>query len=47
LAGLCDLIARGKLEIEVAEVFDLERAADAHRHAEDSHGAGKIVLRVP
>ncbi|MDX6653734.1 MAG: hypothetical protein QOH18_435, partial [Solirubrobacterales bacterium] len=47
LAGLCDLIERGKLEIEVGEVFDLEQAADAHRHAEDSHGAGKIVLRVP
>ena len=47
LAGLCDLIERGKLEIEVGEVFELEQAADAHRHAEDSHGAGKIVLRVP
>jgi NADPH:quinone reductase-like Zn-dependent oxidoreductase len=47
LAGLCDLVERGKLEIEVDEVFDLERAADAHRHAEGSHGAGKIVLRVP
>jgi NADPH:quinone reductase-like Zn-dependent oxidoreductase len=47
LAGLCDLIERGKLEIEVDEVFDLERAGDAHRHAEESHGAGKIVLRVP
>jgi NADPH:quinone reductase-like Zn-dependent oxidoreductase len=47
LAGLCDLIERGKLEIEVDEVFDLGRAGDAHRHAEESHGAGKIVLRVP
>ncbi|HVW46971.1 MAG TPA: NADP-dependent oxidoreductase [Solirubrobacterales bacterium] len=47
LAGLCDLIERGKLEIEVDAVFDLERAADAHRYAEGSHGAGKIVLRVP
>jgi NADPH:quinone reductase-like Zn-dependent oxidoreductase len=47
LAGLCDLIERGKLETRVDEVFDLERAADAHRHAEASHGAGKIVLRVP
>jgi NADPH:quinone reductase-like Zn-dependent oxidoreductase len=47
LAGLCDLIERGKLEIEVAEVLDLEQAADAHRLAEASHGAGKIVLRVP
>jgi NADPH:quinone reductase-like Zn-dependent oxidoreductase len=47
LAGLCDLIERGKLEVEVGEVFDLEQAADAHRHAEESHGAGKVVLRVP
>ncbi|MGH2937637.1 MAG: NADP-dependent oxidoreductase [Solirubrobacterales bacterium] len=47
LAGLCDLIERGKLEIEVGEVFSLEQAAEAHRHAEASHGAGKIVLRVP
>jgi NADPH:quinone reductase-like Zn-dependent oxidoreductase len=47
LAGLCDLIEQGKLEIEVDEVFDLERAGDAHRHAEASHGTGKIVLRVP
>jgi len=46
LAGLCDLIERGRLEIEVDEVFDLERAADAHRHAEAGHGAGKILLRV-
>jgi NADPH:quinone reductase-like Zn-dependent oxidoreductase len=48
LAGLCDLIERGKLEVEVGEVFDLERAADAHRHAESGgNGPGKIVLRVP
>jgi NADPH:quinone reductase-like Zn-dependent oxidoreductase len=47
LAGLCDLIEQGKLEIEIDEVFDLEQAADAHRHAEDSHGPGKIILRVP
>jgi NADPH:quinone reductase-like Zn-dependent oxidoreductase len=47
LAGLCDLIERGKLQIEVDKVFDLEAAAAAHRHAETSHGAGKIVLRVP
>jgi NADPH:quinone reductase-like Zn-dependent oxidoreductase len=47
LAGLCDLIEQGKLEVEVGAIFDLERAADAHRHAEASRGAGKIVLRVP
>jgi NADPH:quinone reductase-like Zn-dependent oxidoreductase len=47
LAGLCDLIERGKLEIEVDEIFDLEQASDAHTYAEEGHGAGKIVLRVP
>jgi NADPH:quinone reductase-like Zn-dependent oxidoreductase len=48
LAGLCDLIERGKLAIEIDAVFDLERAADAHRHtARGGHGAGKVVLRVP
>ena len=47
LAGLCDLIERGKLEIEVDEVFDLEQAADAHRYSEAPHDAGKVVLRVP
>jgi NADPH:quinone reductase-like Zn-dependent oxidoreductase len=47
LAGLCDLVERGRLAIEVDAVFELEGAAAAHRHAETSHGAGKIVLRVP
>jgi NADPH:quinone reductase-like Zn-dependent oxidoreductase len=47
LAGLCDLIEQGKLDVEVCQAFDLEQAADAHRHAEAGHGAGKIVLRVP
>jgi NADPH:quinone reductase-like Zn-dependent oxidoreductase len=48
LKGLSDLSERGKLHIEVDEVFDLERAADAHRHAErGGQGAGKTVLRVP
>jgi NADPH:quinone reductase-like Zn-dependent oxidoreductase len=46
LEGLCHLIEDGKLEVRVDEVFELERAAEAHRLAEGSHGAGKIVLRV-
>ncbi|HET7444435.1 MAG TPA: NADP-dependent oxidoreductase [Solirubrobacterales bacterium] len=46
LAGLTALIESGHLQVEVGHVFDLEQAADAHRLAEESHGAGKIVLRV-
>jgi NADPH:quinone reductase-like Zn-dependent oxidoreductase len=47
LAGLEGLIEDGRLRVEVDAVFDLADAAAAHRHAEASHGAGKVVLRVP
>ena len=47
LAGLCDLIERGRLAVALDEAFDLERAGDAHRHAEASHGTGKVILKVP
>ena len=47
LAGLRHLIEDGKLRILVERVFDLEEAPEAHRVAEESHGGGKIVLRVP
>ena len=47
LAGLVALIEAGKLQIRVDQVVELERAAEAHRMAEDHHhGGGKIVLRV-
>jgi NADPH:quinone reductase-like Zn-dependent oxidoreductase len=46
LAGLCHLVEDGRLQVHVDEVFDLERAAVAHRLAEAGHGGGKIVLRV-
>ena len=47
LAGLCDLVEAGHLEVKVDQVFDLAEAPAAHRAAEDHHGGGKIVLRVP
>jgi NADPH:quinone reductase-like Zn-dependent oxidoreductase len=46
LAGLTALIESGHLQVEVGHVLDLEQVADAHRLAEESHGGGKIVLRV-
>jgi NADPH:quinone reductase-like Zn-dependent oxidoreductase len=46
LAGLCDLIEAGHLQVEVDRTFPLEQAAEAHRYAEASHGAGKIALKV-
>jgi NADPH:quinone reductase-like Zn-dependent oxidoreductase len=47
LAGLLSLVEAGRLRVHVDTVVDLERAADAHRGAEEHHGGGKIVLRVP
>jgi NADPH:quinone reductase-like Zn-dependent oxidoreductase len=46
LAGLDELAAEGRLRVAVDRVFALEEAAEAHRYAESSHGAGKIVLDV-
>jgi NADPH:quinone reductase-like Zn-dependent oxidoreductase len=46
LAGLCHLVEDGHLQVQLSEVFDLERVADAHRLVEGSHGGGKVVLRV-
>jgi NADPH:quinone reductase-like Zn-dependent oxidoreductase len=46
LAGICDLIESGRLQVHVDRVFDLAAAPDAHRLAESSHAGGKIILRV-
>jgi NADPH:quinone reductase-like Zn-dependent oxidoreductase len=47
LDGLIHLIENGQLQVQLSEVLDLDRAADAHRLVESGHGGGKIVLRVP
>jgi len=47
LAGLAGLVEAGRLEVKVDAAFDLDEAPAAHRMAEESHGGGKIVLRVP
>jgi NADPH:quinone reductase-like Zn-dependent oxidoreductase len=46
LDGLTSLVEAGHLQVHVTHAFDLDRAADAHRLAETSHGGGKIVLRI-
>ena len=46
LAGLEALVEAGKLQVHVAEAFELGQAAEAHAAAEDHHGGGKLVLRV-
>jgi NADPH:quinone reductase-like Zn-dependent oxidoreductase len=46
LAIISRLLESGDVKVFVDRVFDLERAADAHRHIEEGHTRGKIVLKV-
>ncbi len=45
LAELAGLIADGRLEVPVAEVFALDDVRDAFRALEERHTRGKLVLR--
>lgn len=44
MASIAELVKRGQLQAEIARVFPLKRAADAHRLGETERTAGKIVL---
>lgn len=46
LDALTALFDAGKLSVEIAQVFDLADAADAHRANETGHTRGKVVVRV-
>jgi NADPH2:quinone reductase len=43
---LAGLLEEGTIRPVVAEVFPLERAAEAHRFLESGHAGGKVVLRL-
>ena len=36
----------GKLAVTVAETFDLDHTADAHRFSEGGHPRGKVVITI-
>ena len=46
LAVISRLLESGDIKVYVDEVFDLEDAAEAHRHMESGHARGKVVLNV-
>ncbi|MGW1993699.1 NADP-dependent oxidoreductase [Embleya sp. NPDC001921] len=46
LTRLADLIDAGALRVHVDRTFPLDRAAQAHAHAERAGATGKLVLRV-
>jgi NADPH:quinone reductase-like Zn-dependent oxidoreductase len=46
LAALAQLVEDGRLRVQVAETFELDRIADAHRLSEDGHPRGKIAVRI-
>ncbi|MBB4894957.1 NADPH:quinone reductase-like Zn-dependent oxidoreductase [Streptomyces olivoverticillatus] len=47
LTALSHLAEQGVLSVEVAEVFPLEKTADAQRLSAQGHTRGKIVVTVP
>ncbi|MFE2724016.1 NADP-dependent oxidoreductase [Kitasatospora sp. NPDC059327] len=46
LAALAELLDAGEVRVGIDRVFPLREAAAAHRHAEQGHLQGKIVLSV-
>jgi NADPH:quinone reductase-like Zn-dependent oxidoreductase len=46
LHALTGLVDEGKLSVEVAATFPLDRIADAHRESESGHTSGKIVVTL-
>jgi NADPH:quinone reductase-like Zn-dependent oxidoreductase len=46
LDALAALADQGKLRVEIAETYPLDRIADAHRASEEGHTRGKIVVTV-
>lgn len=44
--GFLDDVAAGRVEVAVAGVYPLEEIQEAHRHMDESRGAGKLVVRV-
>jgi NADPH:quinone reductase-like Zn-dependent oxidoreductase len=46
LLAISELVERGALRPEVAHVFRLADAAEAHQRGESGHTTGKLVLRV-
>lgn len=46
LTALATMLAEGRLRVDVAETFPLERLADAYRRSASGHVAGKIAVTV-
>jgi NADPH:quinone reductase-like Zn-dependent oxidoreductase len=47
LGRLLQLVADGRLKVEIADTFPLERAGDALAANKEGHVRGKVVLTVP
>jgi NADPH:quinone reductase len=41
-----DRVELGEIAVKIARVFEFDDVVDAHRHMEESRGAGKLVVRV-
>lgn len=46
LAELVELHSKGRIHIQIRQIFTLDQVEDAHRAIETRHGRGKIMLRI-
>lgn len=46
LEAILPLIGQGRIRMPIDSVYPLEKAAEAHRHSENGHLQGKIILTV-
>ncbi|MDZ8171818.1 NADP-dependent oxidoreductase [Microbacterium xanthum] len=46
LATISRLLESGAIQVYIDRIFELDEAADAHRHLESGHTRGKSVLRI-
>ncbi|MFH8562512.1 NADP-dependent oxidoreductase [Streptomyces sp. NPDC017988] len=46
LEAVLSLIEQGKIQMPIDSLYPLQKAADAHRHSENGHLQGKIVLSI-
>ena len=46
LKQCAEWIDQGKLRIDVGQLLELAQAHEAHRHIEQGHSMGKIVLKI-